>query len=199
MNTRIVVGAGAAVVVAFLIAFVAAGGGPNVGDPDTPYGEVTVDGSLAGYTGPTNDMAVGMPMPVAAGTTLSGDPMTLAPTGSPQAIVFLAHWCGHCRREVPAVQEWLDETGGVAGVDIVAVATAIDPGQPNYSPHAWLDREGWTPQTMWDDESSSALLAYGANEFPFWVFVDGDGIVQFRVSGELGADVLEQVLVSLAG
>lgn len=199
MNTRVVVGVGAAVVVAFLIAFVASGGDPGVSDPDTPYGQVTVEGSLPAYAGVDSDAAVGMPMPVVTGETLSGEPMTLAPTGSPQAIAFLAHWCSHCQREVPAVQEWLDTTGGVDGVEIAAVATSIDPGQPNYSPHVWLAREGWTPPTLWDDESSSALRAYGGNEFPFWVFVDGDGIVQFRVSGELGGDVLEQVLVSLTG
>jgi cytochrome c biogenesis protein CcmG/thiol:disulfide interchange protein DsbE len=198
MNPRIIVGVGAAVVVAFLIAFVASSSGPSVADPDTPYGEVAVDGALPPYTGGA-DTAVGMAMPVASGTTLDGTPLTIEPTGSPQAIVFLAHWCSHCQREVPEVQAWLEDTGGVEGVDIVSVATAIRPDAPNYSPHAWLAEEGWAPPTLWDDENSSVLEAFGRGSFPYWVFVDGDGIVQVRASGALGAEVLEQVLVSLAG
>ncbi len=198
MNTRIVVGVGAAVVVAFLIAFVASSSGPSVPDPDTPFGEVTVEGALPPYVGGA-DAAVGMAMPTASGTTLDGSPMTIEPTGAPQAIVFLAHWCGHCQAEVPEVQAWLDDTGGVDGVDLVSVATSIRPGGPNYSPHAWLGEEGWTPPTLWDDEDSSVLAAYGGSSFPYWVFVDADGTILTRASGALGADVLEQVLVSLAG
>ena len=140
-----------------------------------------------------------MPMPVAEGTTLAGEPMTIGPTGEPQAIVFLAHWCPHCQREVPEVQDWLDQTGGVEGTSVTAVATSIDERQANYSPHAWLEREGWTPETLWDDEESSTLAAFGGNAFPFWVFVDGEGTVLGRVSGGMGATELERLLVTLAG
>ena len=200
MNRGVLVGLGVAVVLAALIAFVAGGGETGAGDPDTPYGEVTVSGTeLPRYAAQAPDLAVGAPMPVVEGTDLFGETLTLGPTGEPQAIVFLAHWCPHCQREVPDVQSWLDETGGVEGVGIVGVATGIDPGQPNYSPRDWLSRERWEPATLWDDEASSALAAFGGNSFPFWVFVDGDGTIMGRLAGGMGSAELERILTTLSG
>ena len=197
MNKGVIAAIGAAVVLAALVAFVAGDGG-GAPDPDTPYGVVEVEGALPDYAGP-DDAAVGLPMPVAQGTNLGGEALTLGPTGSPQGILFLAHWCSHCQAEVPAVQQWLDDTGGVPGTDIVSVATGIDPGRGNYSPHDWLSREGWEPPVLWDDEASSVLRAYGGTRFPFWAFVDGDGTVIFRVEGSLEPQQLENILVSLSG
>lgn len=196
-GNRIIAIVGGVVALAFLVAI--AFGGSDRTEPATPFGVVEVQGALPEYSQGAVDTAVGMEMPRLTGTDLGGEPLTIAPSGRPQAIVFLAHWCGHCRNEVPAVQEWLDDTGGVDGVDIVAVATGIDPLLANYPPHFWLEDEGWTPPTLWDDEPSTALRAYGGRSFPYWVFVDGDGRVVGRMTGELGAATLEGVLVSLLG
>lgn len=197
MNKGLIAAIGAAVVLAALVAFVA-GGTEDFPDPDTPYGVVSVEGDLPVYAG-SSDAAVGLRMPVAQGTNLQGEALTLGPTGRPQAIVFLAHWCSVCQAEVPAVQDWLDETGGVEGVDITSVATSIDPGKANYSPHAWLAREEWEPSVLWDDQASSALTAFGGTRFPYWVFVDGDGTVIGRIEGMLEAEQLENILVSFVG
>jgi thiol-disulfide isomerase/thioredoxin len=201
MNKGMMIGVGAAVVLAGLIAFAAGGGETGADDPDHPYGVVTIEGSLPAYSDQV-DAAVGQPMPVATGTNLTGEPLTLRPTGRAQAILFLAHWCSHCQAEVPEIQAWLDDTGGVEGVDIVSVATGIDPGRPNYSPVDWLAREGWEPATLWDDQSSAVVSAFGGSSqgpFPFWVFVDADGSVMGRIGGRVGGEQLENILLSLAG
>lgn len=140
------------------------------------------------------DPAVGARAPSLSGTTFAGEPISIGDDGRPKAILFLAHWCPHCQREVPAVQAWLDEQGPPEGVDLYSIATAIDPGQPNYPPQAWLDREGWSVPVLVDDPSGTAAEAYGLTGFPFWVFVDASGEVVLRVSGELGPEGLEPVL-----
>lgn len=158
---------------------------------------VTVSGEpLAPLEGGT-DPAVGVQAPGLSGTSFEGAAITIRNDGQPKAIVFLAHWCPHCQREVPAVQAWLDEEGPPEGVALYSVATANDPGQPNYPPQDWLDREGWSVPVLVDDPEGSAAQAYGLTEFPYWVFVDADGAVVARVSGEFGPEGLEPILEEL--
>jgi hypothetical protein len=48
-----------------------------------------------------------------------------------------------------------------------------------------------------DDESQSVLASFGGSAFPFWVFVNSDGTVAGRVSGNIPTEQLEQILGSL--
>ncbi len=175
----------------FAVALVAAvvfgtGGGPSSFDPGSP--EVT--GTALPRPGPGFDPAAGMEAPVVRGADFDGAPVAIERDGVARGIVFLAHWCPHCRVEVPRVQSWLDSGGGVAGTDLVAVATAFDDTQANYPPNDWLEREGWTPPVIVDDADSSVYRTYGAGGFPYWVFVAGDGTVVSRTEGELTIDEL---------
>jgi thiol-disulfide isomerase/thioredoxin len=145
------------------------------------------DADVAAGSGAGADPAVGMPAPVVEGVGLDGRPVTVPTTGRPTIVVFLAHWCPHCQREVPQLQRWIDEGALPEGVDVVGVATGFDPELPNYPASAWLDREGWTPATVADGDGSAAT-AYGVSGFPFWVAVAGDGTVVERRSGELTLD-----------
>ncbi len=124
--------------------------------------------------------------------------VSIDPDGTPTAVMFLAHWCGHCQAEVPRVQQWLETTGGVEGVDFVSVATAYDPARGNWSPQDWLEDEGWTVPIIRDDAASSIHTAYGAGGFPYWVFLNGDGTVAFRASGEMGIAQIEAFFLALA-
>jgi cyclophilin family peptidyl-prolyl cis-trans isomerase len=151
-------------------------------------------------TEPPADAGVGLIAPAVVGSDFTGTPVTIDPTdGRAKAIVFLAHWCPHCQAEVPRVQEWLDGGGGVPGVDIVSVSTAVQPDGDNYPPSAWLDDEGWTSPVIRDDEQSQALVAYGAGAFPYWVFVDPQGTVVRRTAGELDISTLEQYMAEASG
>src|SRR5680860_677016 len=58
------------------------------------------------------DSAVGTPAPTMTGTALDGESIKIEPgDGTPKAIVFLAHWCPHCQREVPVVTDWAADGG----------------------------------------------------------------------------------------
>jgi hypothetical protein len=82
------------------------------------------------------------------------------------------------------------------GIDLVSIATAIDPTRPNYPPDAWLAREGWTVPVM-VDSTNSVASAFGLSAYPYWVFLDGDGKVVMRTTGELAINDLEAILTGL--
>jgi len=184
-------------VVAGIVAVVAAGGG-NDREP-LPQGRVTVTGEALPALPEGSDPAVGLPAPALEGRDFEGRPVTIGNDGRSKVVIFLAHWCPHCQREVPLLQDWLDREGMPAGVDLYSVATAIDPSQPNYPPDEWLRREGWTPPVLVDDEKESAANAYGLTGFPFWAFVDAEGNVVSRFAGELTIDQLKGYLASISG
>lgn len=186
------------VLIAALVAIVlSSDGSPGLAEPALQ--QVTVSGAaLPSLPQSGADPAVGLPIPVLHGTGLDGEAVEIGPDSGAQAIVVLAHWCPHCQAELPVLTEWLSRNGLPAGVRVVALSTAIDPGRPNYPPSAWLQREGWTQPTLIDDASSSALAALGLNTFPGFVFVHGDGTVAARTSGEIGAERFAAALASLA-
>lgn len=144
------------------------------------------------------DGAVGSQAPELSGSTLDGEPMTIDPDdGTPKAIVFLAHWCPHCQREVPVVTDWVADGQLPEGVDLVGVATGIDRNRPNFPPQAWLEREEFPAQTLVDG-SNAAARAYGLTNYPYWVLVDGEGTVVQRWSGETTAEQLTERIGALA-
>ena len=202
-RTPLVVGVVVALVlVALLVAWLV---NRSSGDSDTAeapvFGAVSVEGDalprLAGDADPSTDPAVGTAAPVVSGTDFAEQPVTLEAGGEPTVILFLAHACPHCQEEVPAMQEWLDGGGQPDGTQILSVATAQDPEQPNFPPAAWLEEEGWTPPVLVDDEETSAATAFGLGGFPFWVFLDSDGNVEGRLSGVLDPAQVGEILASL--
>jgi thiol-disulfide isomerase/thioredoxin len=160
----------------------------------------TIEGTvLPLFEQSAGDPAIGMQVPVASGPSFDGTTVTIGEPGRPQIILFLAHWCPHCQREVPLLQDWIDANGMPAGVDLLSVATSIDSNAPNYPPDAWLAAEGWTVPTLVDPENTVAD-AYGLAGFPYWVFTDADGKVAVRTIGELTIEQIEQAIaLILAG
>jgi cytochrome c biogenesis protein CcmG/thiol:disulfide interchange protein DsbE len=153
--------------------------------------------ALPAYAAGADDPAIGQPIPEVAGTSFDGTPVTIKADGRPKLIVFLAHWCPHCQREVPVVQGWIDAKGMPKGVDLISVATAIDPNRPNYPPDAWLRRERWQPPVIVDADGQIATR-YGLSAFPYWVAVQANGTVASRFTGELTPEQLDAVIASLA-
>lgn len=161
--------------------------------------EVAVAGSYLPQHDPSvEDPAVGSPAPQVFSADFSGLPAAIEDDGTPKMIVFLAHWCSHCQREVPAVQAWLNDNGVPAGVDFVSVATSISDIRPNYPPDAWLEREGWTPRVVVDDSSSTISNAFGLSAFPYYVLVDGSGTVVRRIAGGIPPNEVGFILEALA-
>jgi len=195
----IIIGAVAGVVLLVIAVYVFGG---DLGDPAVPVEEVVGSPQIEGALPPmgnsnVDDTATGIPAPTVVGADFDGNTVTIENDGRPKAIVFLAHWCPHCQAEVPSVQRWLNDTGGVDGVDMYSVTTAIDPRRTNYPPQTWLEDEGWTVPIIRDDAASSVLTAHGNGGFPFWVFTSSDGTVAMRVAGEIPIGDLEQILSGL--
>ncbi len=153
--------------------------------------------SLVRFDAATADPAVGELAPTIVGASFDGSRVTVDGTGRPTILVFLAHWCSHCQAEVPVVQAWLDAGGLPDGVDLVSISTATDPAAPNYPPDVWLAREGWTPPVIVDPTGSIAT-AFGLSAFPYFVYVEADGTVTGRVTGEVPITDLQTVADQLA-
>ena len=172
----------------------------NETDPADTLPEVNLEvtGALPPFTDPANDAALGLPAPEVTSVDFGGEPAVIENDGTPKLILFLAHWCPHCQREVPVLQTWIDDNGVPEGVDFVSVATSISEARPNYPPNAWLEREGWTPRVVVDDAVSTIGNAYGLASFPYYVLVDADGTVVQRLTGEQDPAVVGLFLASLA-
>ena len=111
--------------------------------------------ALPTFTDAATDQAIGRPIPEVSGTDFDGTSVRIAADGRSKILLFLAHWCPHCQREVPVVQTWLGAGRLPAAVDLISIATAIDPNLPNHPPDAWLAREGWTPPVLVDGDDST--------------------------------------------
>lgn len=195
--TGIIIGAAGGIVVLLLVAAVIFGN-TEVG---AEYGDPTVEGEALSFMPQTESIdfsANGETIPNVTGQDFDGETVEIRnDDGRAKGIVFLAHWCPHCQSEVPRVQSWLDETGGVDGVDLYSVSTSMNSGRDNYPPSDWLEGEGWTQPVIRDDNENSVHVNYGAGGFPYWVFVNADGTVALRTAGELQVAQLEEILSTL--
>ena len=164
-----------------------------------PEGEINVDGvSLPQYAGENDDnIALGLSAPTFSAPDQNSEIFNLEKNGNSKALLFLAHWCPHCQREVPVVQSFIDSNGVPPGIDVIAVATSIDRGRDNYPPQEWLQREGWSETQIYDLDREIGE-AYGLNAFPYWVFLDKDLNVIARRTGNLPEDMVGALLVQLA-
>jgi cytochrome c biogenesis protein CcmG/thiol:disulfide interchange protein DsbE len=190
---------GIAVTLAAVVAVVASGGS----DPTSSVAgveetrDVEATGTALAPLGAGPDAAVGQPAPVVHGASFDGTPVTIGLGGRATVIVFLAHWCPHCQREVPLLRDHLADHPMASGVELVSVVTSTTPDRPNYPPSAWLDREGWPGSVLADSADGRAARAFGLTVFPYFVALDAHGEVVGRTSGEISTEQFDQ-LVSLA-
>ncbi|HEX6311205.1 MAG TPA: TlpA disulfide reductase family protein [Acidimicrobiia bacterium] len=170
------------------------------GDDDGGSGAdaVQVDGrALPDFEDPVDDPAVGDPAPGLEGVGFDGEPVATPEAGTPFVAVFLAHWCPHCQAEVPRIVS-LADAGGTEGVDVLGIATGTNPDAPNYPPEDWLERERWPFPVLEDTADGRAASAYGLTSYPLLVFVDAEGRVAARVSGEIPEEDLATMFAALA-
>ena len=147
------------------------------------------------------DPAIGAFAPIPTGIGLEGNSVTISTRKNTEQkkatmVVFLAHWCSHCQREVPMIQKWINENGYPENINIYAVATHIDKTMPNYPPNEWLSREEWSVPVIFDDKNNSVAESFGLTAFPFWVFINEDGTVNLRHSGSLRSEAFERIITS---
>jgi thiol-disulfide isomerase/thioredoxin len=189
--TARVLALGVAVVLLGLAA--APAGAAELDDERSP--KVTVTGTklkASADEGTADDPAVGKTAPEIAALSLSGKKVTFGDDGQPRILVFLSHSCPHCQAEVPRIVK-LDEEGKLEGVEIQTVTTNTTTELPNWPPSEWLRDEDWPFRpVLADDGKLRAFAAFGGQAFPYFVFVDADGKVAGRVSGELDPDALAE-------
>jgi thiol-disulfide isomerase/thioredoxin len=188
------IGIGAIVVVALVVAVLASRGGSDEAATDLPQTQpVTASGNpLPTLADSGTDAAVGTVAPTLHGKSFDGSAVDVAP-GTAKLVLFVAHWCPHCQREVPLLVDHLKRTKLPAGVELVTVATSTSKDAPNYPPSTWLDDEGWTAPVLADDGDGTAAQAYGLPGFPYLVALDADGKVVGRVTGEFSTDTFDQL------
>lgn len=191
-----------AVVAIVAVAAVVLSGGDDDDDgetsstvPDATGGELAVEvtgSALAPLEDPSADPAVGAAAPGLSGADYAGNAVTIEPgTDGPMLVVVLAHWCPHCNNEIPVLQQWEEQGGIPENLQVVGVSTAVSPDRPNYPPGEWLAEKGWAWPVLADDDQLTAANAYGVTAFPFLTFIDADGNVVARTSGELPVEQLQ--------
>lgn len=194
-----VVGVGIAVVA--LAAIILSQGASGAGASPAPSFVAAVPPTITGEALPPfqdsiGDTAKGLAAPVVKGQDYQGEPVEISPSGRPTIVVFAAHWCSHCQREIPILQDWVDAGRLPADVDMIAVSTAIEPKQPNYPPEEWFASEGWTSPII-VDPTNTVATAYGLTSYPFFTILDGAGNVFARLAGEVPVSDLEQILAAV--
>jgi cytochrome c biogenesis protein CcmG, thiol:disulfide interchange protein DsbE len=176
------------------------GEGPNATvSPDLPeafvgeVGPVEVEGASLPELGDNDtesDPARGMAAPVVIGQDFDGNTVRIdAAADGPTLAVFLAHWCPHCNREVPRINELRDEGAFPPGLNVIGVSTGIGPDRPNWPPSQWFEDMDWTYPVIADGvdmqrKTFIAADAYGLDRFPLMVLIGDDGKVLARWVGE---------------
>ena len=168
------------------------------------FSDITVSGeALPSFdsVSTATDTAIGLPAPVVSGQGFTGTEITTDGAGTPTLLVFLAHWCPHCQREVPLLVQWEKDGKTPTGIDVIAVATGTDPANPNYPPSEWLAREQFP--ALWpviaDSKDKAAANAFGLSGYPYFVLVDAQGNVFKRASGEVSMDDLTAMINQMIG
>jgi cytochrome c biogenesis protein CcmG, thiol:disulfide interchange protein DsbE len=138
--------------------------------------------------------AIGLTAPTLQGFHFDGSPIDITPGGHSKMVVFLAHWCPHCNREIPVLQSWAAAGGVPADLDIIGVSTAVSAQRDNYPPSKWIVDKKWIWPVMADSTNSDAANAYGVAGFPTFVIVGPDGKVKVRSSGELAIADLDALV-----
>ncbi|MCX6537299.1 MAG: TlpA disulfide reductase family protein [Actinobacteria bacterium] len=191
----------AAIAVMAIVAIASQSGTKEVAQGVDEFHAVEVSGDvLPAYADGAADKAVGMTAPVLTGAGFTGNKIVTTP-GAPTLLVFLAHWCPHCQREVPLLVKWNQDGLVPSGVDVIAVATSTDPASPNFPPSEWLAREEFPAlwPVMADSAEKTAAGAMGVSGFPFFVLIDSSGKVAFRGSGEIEMKVLTDIITKTLG
>jgi thiol-disulfide isomerase/thioredoxin len=199
----VVVGLVVVAVIALIAVAITSDSGDTVRTPEgvEQTRTVTVDGTaLPPFESPQGDPAVGQAAPTLEGQTFDGTPLTIDPGSGENytLLVFAAHWCPHCQKEIPVIADWMNSGAQPDNLDVYAVSTGIRSdymtSQLNWPPSVWFDEVKWPAGTVLADsgpdqaaaggQQQVASQAYGLTGYPMVVMIDPDGNVIERHSGE---------------
>jgi thiol-disulfide isomerase/thioredoxin len=174
------------------------------GSSSAAAGPQTRDVNVTGAALPTYDQnaatdpAVGKTIPTLTGQNFDGQTVSVANDGKPKVVLFGAHWCPHCQREIPLLSSALRSQSLPAGVEMTLVSTGVDANAPNYPPSKWLTGVQWPTPIIADNADSAAAKAYGLSAYPYFVFVDANNKVVARTSGEIPVEQFRTLVNQIA-
>lgn len=134
------------------------------------------------------DAAAGQVAPELRGASFDGTRVNILHDGKAKIVVFVAHWCPHCQKEIPLLTQYLKDNPLPENLEVYAVSTGVNKDAPNYPPSAWLAKDGWPAPVLADSVDQSAAQAWGLSAYPYFVSIDKDGKVLARRTGELPVD-----------
>lgn len=187
-----------AALTALLIVLISSNGDDTGGnEPDLAFNGV----NLPAFTGNGPDPAVGLKAPLFVTEDLEGNRVVTGGGGGPndtaKVVIFVAHWCPTCQREVPRLAQWFATQDLPDGVEIVTVSTFPDPNRDNYPPSEWFASVGWPTPVLRDSGDGKIAASFGMSSVPGWVVLDDTNFVLARASGGLTDDDFS-ALVDLA-
>jgi thiol-disulfide isomerase/thioredoxin len=200
--TAVAVGVVAVLAAIFgVVAFTASSDDDASVEGASEFQNVVVTGeALPEYGKGETDPAIGMTAPVLEGFGFLGNEVTTTP-GNPMLLVFLAHWCPFCQKEVPILVKWSQSGLVPENLDVIAITTGTDETQPNFPPSVWLANEKW-PE-LWpvlvDNKDQTAGNAFGLAGYPYMTLIGADGKVLWRNSGEISAEALTDAVNAALG
>jgi cytochrome c biogenesis protein CcmG, thiol:disulfide interchange protein DsbE len=138
---------------------------------------------------PGTGIAVGTPAPDFELKTIDGKAVKLSDyKGKPVMINFFATWCPPCRAEMPALQEAYKEYA-----DKGFVILAVNMGETDVAIRTFQEKLGLTFPIVVDENDRVSKL-YDIVPLPTSYFVDKNGVVQGRWTGEIRKEQLKSVL-----
>lgn len=107
---------------------------------------------------------------------------------------FWATWCEPCKRELPALQEFVAEQG-----DSGAVVLALNMAETPEAINTYFAASNITGLTVLLDTNLEVKDAFAIGVFPTTYVVDRSGIVRDKKLGEIKAEDLKAYMDKLAG
>ena len=96
------------------------------GEASAEFGDPVITGDALPFLPEGgNDPALGTIAPEVTGADFAENEVSIAHGDTAKVILFLAHWCPHCQREVPIVQDWLESAPLPDSVELISVSTSI--------------------------------------------------------------------------
>lgn len=167
-----------------------------VGKDSSPKSDVALGGGGAGDSASVASIegtaAQGQPAPKLSGKDMySGREVSLQDMqGKPTLVAVWAHWCPHCQKEMPIIQQVSQEQAADFNFLTVTTAAGQQPAQAQYAtPATFMQTQGITIPTLRDD-GTKAMQALGVQGFPTLLMVDADGKLVGKASGEMPKDQL---------
>ena len=132
---------------------------------------------------------VGKPAPDFTGTDLDGKPISLSDyRGHPLVLNFWASWCGPCRAEQPGITAMLAHYAP-QGLEVLGITV-----RDNLEAAKIFRNEFKMSYRSLFDQAAHLEYAYQVDAPPSSIFVDGNGIVRYKITGALSEAGFRQLI-----